>query len=137
LLSGDVYSIEERVVNGIDILIADDEPHIVRSLSFIFSKEGFRVDTASDGEEALQKFRNLAPRIAFFDLTMPRLDGLQLCREIKSDGDGRHAYVIILTCKGQDVDRENCLKAGANEFMTKPFSPNEVLGKVRSLLCNA
>ncbi len=121
-------------MNGIDILIADDEPHIVRSLSFIFSKEGLRVETASDGEEALQKFRQFAPRIAFLDLTMPRLDGLQLCREIKSDGDGRHAYVIILTCKGQDVDRENSLKAGANEFITKPFSPNEVLGKVRSLL---
>lgn len=121
-------------MNGIDILIADDEPHIVRSLSFIFSKEGFRVETASDGEEALQKCRKFAPRIAFFDLIMPRMDGLQLCREIKSDGDGCHTHVIILTCKGQDIDRENCLKAGANDFITKPFSPNEVLGKVRSLL---
>jgi len=121
-------------VKEIDILIADDEPHIVRALSFIFSREGFRVETAADGEEALQKCRRFAPRVAFFDLIMPRLDGLELCREIKSDRGGCHPYVIILTCKGQDVDRENCLKAGANEFMTKPFSPSEVLGKVRSLL---
>ncbi|HZV82938.1 MAG TPA: response regulator [Geobacteraceae bacterium] len=118
----------------IDILVADDEPHIVRALSFIFNREGLRVETASDGEEALHKCRNFAPRVAFFDLIMPRIDGLQLCREIKSDGGGSHPYVIILTCKGQDVDRENCLKAGANEFMTKPFSPNEVLAKVKSLL---
>lgn len=118
----------------IDILIADDEPHIVRALSFIFSKEGFRVETAADGEEALQKCLRFAPRVAFFDLIMPRIDGLQLCREIKSDEERSHTYIIILTCKGQDIDRENCEKAGANEFMNKPFSPSEVLEKAKFLL---
>ena len=121
-------------MSHIDILIADDEPHIVRALSFIFNKEGFRVETAADGEEALQKCRRFAPRVAFFDLIMPRLDGLQLCREIRSDGERNYPHIIILTCKGQDIDREICLKAGANEFLNKPFSPNEVLEKVKSLL---
>lgn len=118
----------------IDILVADDEPHIVRALSFIFSREGFRVETASDGEEALQKCHEFAPRVVFFDLIMPRIDGIQLCRKIKSNDERCPPYIIILTCKGQDVDRENCLKAGANEFITKPFSPKEVLEKVKSLL---
>ena len=118
----------------IDILIADDEPHILRALTFVFSREGFHVETASDGEEALQKLRTFSPRVVFLDLIMPRINGIQICRQINAD-DGRcHPYVIILTCRGQDIDRENCLKAGANEFITKPFSPKEVLEKVKTLL---
>lgn len=118
----------------IDILIADDEPHILRALTFMFIKEGFVVETAKNGEEALAKCRTLTPRIAFFDLVMPKMDGVQLCRQIKADVKLQSPYIIILTCKGQDIDKEICLKAGADDFMTKPFSPKEVLKKVRFLL---
>lgn len=118
----------------IDILIADDEPHILRALTFMFIKEGFVVETANNGEEALAKCRSLTPRIAFFDLVMPKMDGVQLCRQIKADVKLQPPYIIILTCKGQDIDKEICLKAGADDFMTKPFSPKEVLKKVRFLL---
>lgn len=121
-------------MNAIDILVADDEPHIVRALSFIFTREGFNVETAQDGEEALAKCRELAPRIMFLDLVMPKMDGLQICRQLKSAGKTTHPYLIILTSKGMDIDRDNCLKAGANEFISKPFSPREVLEKVRYLL---
>lgn len=118
----------------VDILIADDEPHIVRALSFIFTKAGLAIDTAVNGEEALSKCRSLAPRIAFFDLVMPKLDGIQLCQLIRAECPQVPPHIVILTCKGQDIDREMCLAAGANDFMTKPFSPKEVLEKVRSLL---
>jgi len=121
-------------VKTVDILVADDEPHIVRALSFIFNKEGFDIDTAINGEEALSKCLSLTPRIAFFDLVMPKMDGIQLCQQIKAENLRQPPYIIILTCKGQDIDKEMCLKAGANDFMTKPFSPKEVLEKVRLLL---
>lgn len=118
----------------IDILVADDEPHIVRALSFIFSREGLTVETASNGEEALEKYLQFSPKIAFLDLVMPKMDGIELCQKIKANTCINPPYVIMLTCKGQDIDRENCLKAGADEFMTKPFSPREVLEKVKRLL---
>lgn len=118
----------------IDILVADDEPHIVRALSFIFSREGLTVETARNGEEALEKYLEFSPRIAFLDLVMPKMDGIELCRKIKADHLKKPPYIIILTCKGQEIDKDNCLKAGADEFMTKPFSPKEVLEKVRCLL---
>jgi len=121
-------------LKSVDILIADDEPHIVRALSFIFGKEGFVVETAKDGEEALAKCRMFAPRVAFLDLVMPKMDGIHLCRQIKAEIRQQPPYIIILTCKGQDIDKEICLKAGADDFMTKPFSPKEVMEKIRFLL---
>jgi len=121
-------------VKEIDILVADDEPHIVRALSFVFTRGGFNVETAQDGEEALAKCRELTPRIVFLDLIMPKMDGLQICRQLTATGPPQKPYLIILTSKGMDIDRENCLKAGANEFISKPFSPREVLEKVRYLL---
>lgn len=118
----------------VDILVADDEPHIVRALSFIFTRNGFQVETAADGGEALAKWRRFTPRVVFLDLVMPLMDGIQICRQIRSDSGPSDTYVIILTCKGQELDRDNCLKAGANDFITKPFSPKEVLEKVVGLL---
>lgn len=121
-------------MKAVDILIADDEPHIIRALSFIFTRDGFNVETAQNGVEAQVKCRELTPKIIFLDLIMPKLDGLQLCRQLNSNHLTNRPYIIILTSKGLDIDRENCLKAGANEFINKPFSPREVLEKVRSLL---
>ena len=118
----------------IDILIADDEPHILRALSFIFSKAGYVIDTAVNGEEALSKCHLHVPKIAFFDLGMPKMDGIQLCRMIRAEILHQPPHIIMLRCKGQDIDKEMCLNAGANDFMTKPFSPKEVMEKVRQLL---
>jgi len=121
-------------MKNIDILIADDEAHIVRALSFIFKKEGYLVETAADGEEVLLKFRQLKPRILFIDMIMPKKNGLDVCREIKAEATGGQTHIIMLTCKGQDIDRINGLEAGADEFINKPFSPKEILGKVNDLL---
>jgi len=117
-----------------DILVADDEPYIQRSLSFVLRKEGFEVEVVSNGEDALKKARELKPKIIFLDLMMPKLNGFNTCRAIKSDNEIKDSCVIILTAKGQEVDKERGIKEGANEFMSKPFSPREIVAKVRTIL---
>jgi len=117
-----------------DILVVDDDPYVQRSLTFVLRREGFSVEVASDGEEAFQKAREFKPRIIFLDLMMPRVNGFNACRKIKSDDGTKNSYVIILTGKGQEVDREMGLREGADEFLTKPFSPREILAKVRNIL---
>jgi two-component system alkaline phosphatase synthesis response regulator PhoP len=118
----------------IDILIADDEPHIVRALSFVFMKEGYTVETASDGDGAMAKIRKMKPRVVFLDLIMPKRTGNEICGIIKRDEALRDIHVIILTCKGQELDRERSLASGADGFITKPFSPKEVVARVRAVL---
>jgi DNA-binding response OmpR family regulator len=118
----------------IDILIADDEPHIVRALSFVFMKEGYTVETSSDGDDALDKIREMRPRVVFLDLIMPKKTGNEICGIIKRDETLRDIHVIILTCKGQELDREISLSSGADGFITKPFSPKEVVARVRAVL---
>jgi DNA-binding response OmpR family regulator len=122
---------------SIDILVADDEPHVTRALSFVFMKEGFSVETASNGQEAFAKLQTIQPRIAFLDLIMPKMTGAEVCRLIKADDRLRSIHVIILTCKGQELDRHDSLAAGADEFMTKPFSPREVVARVHTILHRA
>ncbi len=117
-----------------DILIVDDEPYVQRSLSFVFRKEGFDVETASNGEEAINKARELKPKVIFLDLMIPKINGFDVCRIIKSDKALSDCHVIILTAKGQEVDKERGLSEGADDFITKPFSPKEVVSKVRDIL---
>ena len=117
-----------------DILIVDDEPYIQRSLSFVLRKEGFEVEIASNGEEGLEKARTLRPKIIFLDVMMPRLNGFSACRAIKSDESLKGCHIVMLTGKGQEVDKAQGLKEGANEFITKPFSPREIVAKVKAIL---
>lgn len=117
-----------------DILIIDDEPYIQRSLEFVLRREGFEVDVASDGKEGLEKARELSPKIIYLDLMMPGLNGIEVCKKIKSDKKLKNIHVIILTAKGQDADRDRGIAAGADQFMTKPFSPKEVIEKTKSIL---
>lgn len=117
-----------------DILVVDDDPYILRSLSFVFRKEGFEVEVALNGEEALKKAREFKPKIIFLDLMMPKVNGFDVCKAIKSDKELKDCYVIILTAKGQEVDKERGLDAGTNDFITKPFSPKEMVAKVKSVL---
>lgn len=119
---------------SIEILVADDEDHIIRALSFILQKEGFRVDVAHNGEEAWGKIREARPRLVFLDIVMPKMTGIEVCKLIKSDEALRSTHVIILTSKGQQMDRDNSLSAGADEYMMKPFSPRELVARVKSIL---
>ena len=116
------------------ILVVDDEPYITRSLEFILKKAGYDVATATNGEDALSAVRVAQPRLMFLDIMMPRKNGYDVCREIKGDPDLTDIYIIMLTAKGQGADREQGLIVGADEFITKPFSPSQVLTRVRELL---
>jgi two-component system alkaline phosphatase synthesis response regulator PhoP len=117
-----------------DILIADDEPHIIRALSFVFEKEGYTLETASNGGDALRKIRETIPRMVFLDLIMPKMTGDEICRVVKGDEALKGIHVVILTCKGQELDREQSIASGADRFITKPFSPKEVLDMVRATI---
>ena len=120
--------------NGKRILVVDDEPHVIRSLTFVLSKEGYDVASAENGEDALAKIRALRPDLVFLDVMMPKKNGYEVCREVKKDSVLSDIRVIMLTAKGQESDREQGLSAGTDEFLTKPFSPIGVVEKVRELL---
>ena len=116
------------------ILVVDDEPFVIRSLTFVLKKEGYDVSSAADGEEAMAKVRESKPGLMFLDVMMPKKNGYEVCQEIKSDSGLSDIYVIMLTAKGQEADREKGLSLGADEFMTKPFSPARVVKRVRELM---
>lgn len=116
------------------ILVVDDEPHTIRSLTFVLKKEGYDVSSATNGEEAMAKVRKSKPSLMFLDVMMPKKNGYEVCQEVKGDPSLSDIYVIMLTAKGQKADREKGLSLGANEFITKPFSPMKVVERVRELL---
>ncbi len=116
------------------ILVVDDEPFILRSLTFILKKNGYEVDSATNGVEALEAILSGHPRLVFLDLMMPKKNGLEVCAEVRQNAELNDVHIIMLTAKGQEQDREKGLKAGANEYLTKPFSPSKVLTRVRELV---
>jgi len=119
------------------ILVVDDEPYILRSLSYLLTREGFAVKTASNGIEGIELTRALQPPIVFLDIMMPEMDGYEVCKQIRQDPHVCHTYVIMLSAKGQQVDLERGLLGGADEYMTKPFSPREVVERVRNVYRDA
>jgi len=121
-------------MESIQIVVADDEPYIVRSLSFILQRAGISFDIARDGEEALQKTSQHKPKILFLDIMMPKISGYEVCAQIKKNPDTRSIHIIMLTAKGEEEDKLKSLSAGADEYITKPFSPREVLARVNELL---
>ena len=116
------------------ILVVDDEPYLIRSLTFVLEKEGYDVSSATNGEEAMIKVRESKPDLMFLDVMMPKKNGYEVCQEVKSNPTLSDIYVIMLTAKGQEADREKGLALGADEFITKPFSPIKVVGRVKELL---
>ncbi len=116
------------------ILVVDDEPNIVRSLAYILKKEGYDVSTAKDGEQTMDMVRDSKPHLMILDVMMTRKSGYDVCEEVKSDPDLRDIHVMMLTAKGQVGDREIGLSKGADEYLTKPFSPRLILNKVKELL---
>ncbi len=116
------------------ILVADDEAYIVRALSFVLTRAGYRVCTAADGAEALERIRTERPRLAFLDIMMPKLDGYEVCRQVKADPGLSDTYIIMVTAKGQQADKVRGLALGADEYVTKPFSPTAVLAQVQRAL---
>jgi two-component system alkaline phosphatase synthesis response regulator PhoP/two-component system response regulator VicR len=116
------------------ILAVDDQPQIVRLIQVNLQKAGFQVITAFDGEEGLQKVREEKPDLIILDVIMPKRDGFQVLRAIKSNPETRHLPVIMLTVKAQDADIFEGLKEGAELYLPKPFHPTELVSLVQRVL---
>ena len=115
------------------VLIAEDEPHIVESLSFVLSRSGFEVSSVLDGEAAMQRLRSDPPDMMILDVMLPKLNGFEVLKRVKSDPTLRSIPVIILTAKGQAQDRRMAEEIGVDGFMTKPFSNQDIVDEVRRL----
>ncbi|HKK73153.1 MAG TPA: response regulator [Candidatus Krumholzibacteria bacterium] len=116
------------------ILVVDDEMYIVNILDFTLATEGLRVITAANGEEALRQAIENPPDLVILDVMMPKIDGFEVCRALKAKDETKDVPVILLTAKDRDSDREKGREAGADLYVTKPFSPTRLLEDVRSLL---
>jgi len=116
------------------VLVCDDEPYVLESVSYVVRKAGFEVVTAEDGDAALEIARREKPDLVFLDIMMPGPPGDEVCRRLKADPATREIYVIILTARGQEEDERRALAMGADEFMTKPFSPRTLREKVERIL---
>jgi len=119
------------------VLVVDDEPFILRSLSFVLERAGFVVRQARNGDEALEVLRDARPRVAILDVMMPKRSGFEVCEIVKGDPDLRGTYVILLTAKGQESARDRGVEAGADEYMTKPFSPSRLVERVTEVVNSA
>lgn len=113
------------------ILVVDDEPSILDLARLYLEKDGFRVVTASDGKQALQKHKDLRPDLMVLDLMLPEVDGLEVCRRIRQSAA---TPILMLTARNDDVDKIVGLELGADDYMTKPFNPRELTARVKAIL---
>jgi two-component system response regulator VicR len=113
------------------ILIVDDEPLIVKGLKFSLEQDGYEIDTAFDGEEGLQKIKASAYDLVLLDVMLPKLDGMQVCQQAR---EFSNVPIIMLTAKGEDMDKILGLEYGADDYMTKPFNILEVKARIRTIL---
>ena len=113
------------------ILVVDDEPALVELVRSYLAREGFEVVTASDGVAALTHVRTVAPDLIVLDVLLPELDGIEVCRQLRQVSD---AYVLMLTARAEEVDKLIGLSVGADDYLTKPFSPRELVARVKALL---
>ena len=119
------------------ILIVDDEKDILELISFNLEKEGYTVVRATTGEEALRIAQSAVPDLVILDLMLPNLDGLEVCRRLKQGDSTRDLPVLMLTAKGEDSDIIAGLELGADDYITKPFSPKVLIARVRAVFRRA
>jgi DNA-binding response OmpR family regulator len=115
----------------VHILVVDDEPPIVDLVTGYLSREGYVVSSAADGLDALDRVRATAPDVVILDVMLPGLDGIEVCRRLRTFSD---AYVLMLTARGEEIDRIMGLTVGADDYLVKPFSPRELVARVKALL---
>jgi two-component system alkaline phosphatase synthesis response regulator PhoP len=118
------------------VLIADDNENIRDALTYLLEDEGYDLQLANDGADTLRKVRERKPDILFLDIMMPEINGYDVCRTIKNDPDLRSIYIIMLTAKGQVAEQERGKEVGADEYIVKPFSPMDILAKIKNLFPN-
>ena len=116
------------------VLIVEDEKALAEILEYNFKKEGYVVDTASDGEIALDKIIFKAPDLVILDWMLPKLSGIELCKKVRSNKKIKNIPIIMLTARGEEEDRLKGLEMGADDYVTKPFSINELLARAKAVL---
>lgn len=120
------------------ILIVEDEVHIrtllEQALEELEDEHNVEVLSAGDGEEGLAMIRQHRPQVVFMDIMMPKVNGYEVCRTVKKDPELKDTMIVLLTAKGQEVDRKKGLELGAYDYMTKPFDPDELVELARELL---
>ena len=116
------------------VLVCDDEPYILESVSYVVRGEGYRVLVADNGDDALRLARSESPDVMILDVSMPGSDGNSVCMELKTNKITRGIYIMILTAKGQECDMHEGYRCGADEFMTKPFSPRSLRKRLHEVL---
>ena len=120
------------------VLIVDDEPNILilmeQALEKLEDEDDVELLTARDGLEALNIIKEEQPDLVFLDVMMPKMSGLEVCNTVKNELGMKDVYIIMLTAKGQEYDKQSGMAVGANLYMTKPFRPKEVLVKAREVL---
>jgi two-component system phosphate regulon response regulator PhoB len=117
-----------------NILVVEDEKDIVELLRVNLAKEGFQVNAAKTGEEGIDQARKSPPDLILLDIMLPGADGLEICRNLKSDSKTANIPIIMLTAKSEEVDVITGLEVGADDYITKPFSPKVVVARIRNLL---
>ncbi|MBN1219209.1 MAG: response regulator [Anaerolineae bacterium] len=118
-----------------DIVVADDDPVALRLLARIIEMTGYKATTARNGQEAVEKIRELQPALVVIDIMMPRFDGFEVCQQIRNDPTLTHQpYIIMLTARDQAADYRRADEIGVNEFINKPFSPAKVTARVQAIL---
>jgi two-component system OmpR family response regulator len=117
-----------------NILIVEDEPEIAKLIQMTLERDGFSCHWCSDGLAALQAFAKLQPDVIILDLMLPGLDGLEVCARIRQKPGTKDPYIMMLTAKGEEIDRVIGLSTGADDYIVKPFSPKELVARVRALL---
>ena len=116
------------------ILVVDDEDHIVELISYNLINSGYKVITANNGIDAVKLAKEENPRLMLLDLMIPGLDGYDVCKAIRSDNDTKDISVIMLTAKGEELDKILGIELGADDYMTKPFSIRELLARIKAVL---
>jgi two-component system alkaline phosphatase synthesis response regulator PhoP len=116
------------------ILVVDDEKNIRELVKFNLESRGFKVIEAADGEEALNLVKTMAPDLIILDLMLPKIDGLEVCRILKGDPSTKKLPIIMLTALGDEIDKIVGLEMGADDYITKPFSPRELVARVRAVM---
>jgi DNA-binding response OmpR family regulator len=116
------------------VLVADDEPNIVTALEFLLSREGYEVQVARDGEEALRLVEIAPPDLVLLDVMMPLKSGHEVCQRIRSRPEWRGVKIVMLSAKGRDAEVSRGIDLGADLYVTKPFSTRELMDRIRALL---